>query len=704
MKLEDYKEILDDDFKASADANGTSPSQEFINFAVNIFNDAEEVMDMNQCYFEMTNTNNRRKMMIDGYAYDEADRSYTFFIAKYDNSSTINTIIKTEIDSYIKYMEAFIQGALSGFIQANSDVSSEGNQIADTLDRRFKNQNVSKFKFYIITNCILSDRVINIKEFSIYDMKVDVQVWDLQKFFNCDNNYRQKEPIFIDVCKHNDGKGLPAIEAFNDEDADYIAYLAVIPGTLLAEIYDEYGSRLLEGNVRSFLSASGKVNKGIKETILKSPKYFFTYNNGIATTASEITTNLTKNGLEITSIKDLQIINGGQTTASLLNTKINYKNETHLEEIFVPMKLTVIKPGAEDSSKLIENISRCANSQNKVSDADFFSNNPFHIQFEKLCRENPAPYVNGNQYSTYWFYERARGSYKQEQMKLTRAERKKFELLHPRSQLISKTDLAKYLNSYYQLPQSVSKGSQKNMKEFAVIITKLEDLSKDNINVYFFKTAISLAIMFKTLEKEISKSYWFPQGSGYRANIVTYTIAKLFYCLSKQAPNSSLNFNLIWEKQRLYPELLKVLLDLAEKTYKFINRSDRVLMNISEWCKKDECWKKYQNEEYKLPEYFLLTLSSKIDEKNEKTNAYKDQKLTSQVNDEIFVVNLGSEYWNRLMQKAKSMRLCTLIDESDLNIAIKMDKTSKIPNPSQCKRLLKFRKKCSDEGIDVDNI
>ena len=228
---------------------------------------------------------------------------------------------------------------------------------------------------------------------------------------------------------------------------------------MLASIYDEFGSRLLEGNVRSFLSASGKVNKGIKETILKTPKYFFTYNNGIATTASEIKTEMTENGLEIVAIKDLQIINGGQTTASLLNTKINYEKDTHLEDIFVAMKLTVIT--SDDSAKMIENISRCANSQNKVSDADFFSNSPFHVRFEQLCKQYPAPAINGNQYQTHWFYERARGSYKQEQMKLTKAQRDKFALLNPKNQVITKTDLAKFMNSYYQLPQEVSKGAQR---------------------------------------------------------------------------------------------------------------------------------------------------------------------------------------------------------------------------------------------------
>lgn len=701
MNVTEYKQLLIDDFVASAETYGTSASQEFINFAIDMFNDTEEVFDMVPCYFSGTGASNR-KILIDGYAYEESDKSYTFFISKFDNEEELQTITQTEIDTYVKNMAAFVENSLSRYIQKNTDVSCEGNQVADVLWRRYNNGLVSKFKFYIITNSILSNKVKTIKDKDLLDKTVEINVWDIQRFYNTDSNNRQKEPIYIDICKYCDGKGLPAIKAFDGGEDEYTAYLAVIPGTLLATIYDEFGSRLLEGNVRSFLSASGKVNKGIKETILKTPKYFFTYNNGIATTASNIETRMTDDGLEITSIKDLQIINGGQTTASLLNTKINYKNETHLEEIYVAMKLTVIK--AADSSKMVENISRCANSQNKVSDADFFSNSAFHVRFEQLCKQNAAPAVNGNQFQTHWFYERARGSYKQEQMKLTKAQRDKFGLLYPKTQLITKTDLAKFMNSYYQLPHQVSKGAQKNMKSFAERVMKIEESSIDNINEYFFKQAISLAIIFKTLESDVSKSSWFPEGSGYRANIVTYTIAKLFYCIEKQCQKSQLDFNLIWNKQKVYPELKKVLNELAKDTFDFINRPDRMLMNISEWCKKEECWKKYQEISYILPSYFVDTLLSAGEAKDIAKAARKDQKISSEVDMECKVASLGGAYWERLMIKAKEFGICNVIEEGDLRIAIRMEKTGRPPNTVQAKRLLQFRDKCSKEGIDVDNI
>lgn len=698
MDLIEYKSMLLDEFSLSTDVNLTSMSTEFINYAISLFNDTEEVFDLQVCYLEMRDLFNR-KVLIDGYAYEEADKSFTVFVSRFNSSDEISTILKAEIDALFKNMQNFIEAALSRYIQKNTESSSEGNQVAERLYRLYSTNEISKFKLYILTNDIRTEKTNKIIYPDINGKKTEAHVWDLKRFYDSDLSNRAKEPIYIDFLNKFSGKGLPAIKAFDGGEHEYTAYLAVIPGETLAAIYDEFGSRLLEGNVRSFLSATGKVNKGIKETILKKPKYFFTYNNGIATTASSIDTVRTQDGLEIVGIRDLQIINGGQTTASLLNAKINYKNEAKLDDIFVPMKLTVIK--SSDFSQMVETISKTANSQNKVSEADFFSNSSFHIRFEQLARENLAPAINGNQYQTTWFYERARGAYKQEQMKLTKNGREKFMMRNPKNQLITKTDLAKYMNSYYQLPHMVSRGAQKNMKAFAEKIEKII-IDDTGINEYFFKTAIANAIMFKELENDIMKSSWFPKGSGYRANIITYTIAKMYYLIEKQYPNLGIDFDAIWLKQRLYPEMKKILTNLAEITFKYITNEKRQLMNVTEWCKKEECWNIYQNEMYILPDYFKNTLIDK-NEINEKRNrAKKQQKLNISINEEIQVVNMGANYWLKLMNKAKSFQLCNIVEEADLRVAVNMEKTGKTPNSVQAKRLLQFREKCSKEGIDVD--
>ena len=256
----------------------------------------------------------------------------------------------------------------------------------------------------------------------------------------------------------------------------YTSYLAVINGKLLADMYIKYGSRLLEGNVRSFLSVRGKINKGIRNTIRDHPELFFAYNNGIVVTATDIEVKNTSTGLKIKKFTNLQVINGGQTTASIANAVLQDNAEDKVNCINVPMKLTVVN--AQRANEMIPNIARYANSQNKVDESDFFSNSPFHVRIEELSRKVYAPPANGIPYETIWFYERAKGQYTQEQMKLTKSEKRNYIKLRPKKQVIKKIDLAKYLMSYNQLPHIVSKGNQYNMRVFADKIEKI--WKKDN--------------------------------------------------------------------------------------------------------------------------------------------------------------------------------------------------------------------------------
>lgn len=175
----------------------------------------------------------------------------------------------------------------------------------------------------------------------------------------------------------------------------------------------------MEANVRSFLKFNGGVNKGIRGTILNEKSRFFTYNNGISTTAKSIELeNNPVHGLMITSFTDLQIINGGQTTATLAAT--NIKNGADLSGIFVQMKLTVLK---NDDPELIRNIATYANSQNKVKTADLNSSHPFYVRMEDFSRKLYAPLESGQLVQQLWFFERARGQYEQPMMQMTKKQR-----------------------------------------------------------------------------------------------------------------------------------------------------------------------------------------------------------------------------------------------------------------------------------------
>lgn len=314
----------------------------------------------------------------------------------------------------------------------------------------------------------MSNRISEIDAREFNNIPVECQIWDIDRIFRVCFSDLGRQDIEIDFKTYTGGKGIPCIEASSANTDDYKSYLCIIPGTALADIYDYYGSQLLEGNVRSFLSTKVAVNKKIRETILRIPQNFFAYNNGVSATAMDLLIESTNEGKFITYARDFQIINGGQTTASLSNAR--YKDGADLSQIYVQMKLTEVDSNADKASDLIRNISRSSNSQNKVSDADFFATHPFHIRMEQISRRIFAPASGGAQYETKWFYERARGQYIQAQMHMTKAQKDKFAAQHPKKQVITKTDLAKVRNSWSGIPHIVSKGAQTNFMKFAEII------------------------------------------------------------------------------------------------------------------------------------------------------------------------------------------------------------------------------------------
>ena len=246
-------------------------------------------------------------------------------------------------------------------------------------------------------------------------------------------------------------------------------------------------------------------------------------------------------GKFIVFAKDFQIINGGQTTASLSNAR--YKDRARLSGIFVQMKLTLVDADSEKSSELVRNISRSSNSQNKVSDADFFSTHPFHIRMEQISRRIFAPSTGGAQFETKWFYERAKGQWLQAQMQMTKSQKEKFVAQHPKKQVITKTDLAKVRNSWAGLPQTVSKGAQTNFLKYAEIIDENWNKNDSVYNEQYYKESVALMILFKHTEWLISHQPWFEQG--YRANIVTYSIALLHKIIQHQFKGYDLDLQLI---------------------------------------------------------------------------------------------------------------------------------------------------------------
>lgn len=329
--------------------------------------------------------------------------------------------------------------------------------------------------------------------------------------------------------------GLPCIQ-LPQENGVYRSYLAIVPASVLFELYNKYGQRMLEANVRSFLKAGGKVNKGIIATVSESPHMFFAYNNGITSTAETIAVTHDKDGMRLVRCKNLQIVNGGQTTASIYHAKRSGKS---LDGVFVPMKISEVLDPTQ-AEHIVEAISKFANSQNKVNFSDLGSNRSFHVELHRLSHElDPkGPFAEGIGPSR-WFYERMRGQYDIEVGRnKTPAQKKKFKDTYPPHQCLTKTDVAKYTMIWERLPHVVGTGSEKNYLAFQKRFLDEEKLiPKDE----WFQELIGKAIIIEACDKLVRDT----KIPGYKANIVAYAVALL-----SEQHRDAIPLRKIWNEQQ----------------------------------------------------------------------------------------------------------------------------------------------------------
>lgn len=692
MTLEEYHESLIQTVTADGMLSGIGPHACFIEEVASLMIDAEILPEeITEVYYEGYGKRNR-KVRINGYYEDVADGSMSLFWVDYDEE--LRRFTKTEAMQGFHQLQYFIEEALYSDLYAEVEPSTPVSDLIDRLRVLMSKGEITKYKFYILTNAKKSNNIKSFDEMNINGVPIECILWDLERIYNLVVT-NIKEPIEIDF-KDYTFEGIPSLEASAAFTDDYKSYLCIIPGDVLADIYDTYGSRLLEGNVRSFLSAKRAVNKKIRSTILNEPTRFFAYNNGIAATAMDLTFESRNSGLYLIEAKDFQIINGGQTTASLSNTR--FKDKADLEDIYVQMKITQIGKMSRDAAdELVHQISRYSNSQNKVSEADFFATSPFHIEMERFSRRIWAPAQNGSQIETKWFYERARGQYDQEQMRMTKAKQKQFQQKNPKNQRIQKTDLAKYRFSWEEHPNIVSRGAQTNFTEFAKVITDKWESNKDQFNELYFKESIALAILFKTLESIVSHASWY--GNSYRANVVTYTIALFHYLLKKQFKSKDFDLMQIWNKQSISIKLQPILDRIAHAVYEYITDEGRPITNVTQWCKQEACWNGMKkNINIDLPSNIMCDfIQDKEDIRSNRKTASEVQKIDSDLEVQKRVINLGIK-WDQIATDAKHYSVILNDKEARaLKMALKIQ-YGKIPQPFQCQMLLKILDRLKEEG------
>lgn len=670
MDLEIFLNDIRQDIIARADSQGDFSETAFMELVAEFLIDTGSVTDFIPCSYK----HKQRGVKVDGYAFVPEEATLDLFVCEFQGENRIEKINMTELIQAYRRVENFFDRSLTSQFSDELEVSHPASGLARQIfDEAEK---IERVRFFMITNKLLSEKITEISSRKEAGREWSYRVWDLDRLSKVMTTGTPEE-ILVDF-EEMFGTSLRCLPACL-ENAELQSYLAVIPGDWLAKIYDRYAGRLLEQNVRTFLQLRGKVNKGIRNTILKEPENFFPYNNGISATAEEAVLKALDGVVLIKSLRNMQIVNGGQTTATIFNSMKRDKGAP-VETLRVQMKLTVVGP--ERVTELVPKISRFANSQNKVNDADFFSNHPFHVRLEGFSRKLWAPAVGGSQIQTHWFYERASGQYANEQAYLTPAKKREFILKNPRTQVVKKTELAKYENTFRQLPRDVSLGAQKNFAKFAEYVGERWQKADSEFSELWFQQAISRALIFRTTEKLVINAAWYSQG--YRANTVTYGISYLLFNAS--SAGLAIDLTRIWQRQDISDAFKEQLLLICEKIQDRIIAASAAngVSNVTEWCKRPGCWDDIKKLNVPLTEAFCSELINMDDSKEEVQDGKRSQRLTSGVEAQVRVNQLGPEYWQNVIKWSNTERRISPSDSKILSLAA----SAKVPNARQSFRLL----------------
>jgi len=682
-----FRNALLDEVSLNSEANNELKYTSFVNVFTEYLSDAGFISDFTYAHYRRPYKAGRRNARVDGYSENIFEETLSLVIADFYNEAVPVTLTMTDAMQTFRECMAFIDESIKGNLRTEIDKSDPAYYLSMLIYQGKTKGRIRKVKIFLISDKIRSATLKNIESDTINDIAIEFTVWTVDRLYeNIRDEGETRDILFSDY-------GGGPVKCLYIDSGLFPGYMCAMPGNLLANLYEKLDTELLEGNIRSFLSTKVAVNSGIRKTIVNEPQKFFIYNNGISATASGVHT-LEKDGQTfLTGIVDFQIVNGGQTTASLYNSR--YKDKSDLSTIFVPMKLTVVEK--EKSKEVIPLIAEYANTQNRVNSADFFSNHEFCIKMERYSRTCRVDPQNGAQYDTFWFFERAKGQYTQAQIGKTPAQVREFKLRYPKNQLFTKTDLAKFRNSWACMPDTVSKGAQTNFQRFADDIKKAYDEKPDEFNEKYYKETVALGMLFHAVESLVSAQEWYQQG--YRAQIVTYSIALFSKLFSTQYPDYAIDFQKIWKRQTIPKQIIAEFIPITKLVNDSINDPNRGTVNVTQWCKRAECWKRMQDTcKYSINTSVLDCCISRAEEISERASARSDSKKDTGIMVETMVVNYGADNWKRLHSFALDRKMVVSSDTIKA-LAIAEQLPRKIPNSYQAKLLNALLEAALNEGF-----
>lgn len=538
-----------------------------------------------------------KKIAVNAFSFDDENSVLDLYVVNYNfeqNEDDLLDISMSSISEIANKAKRFITN--HKLLIETLDRSLQSFDLAKLIGEEW--DNISEVNIFVITNQYYSsNKPVEVKIPGIET--VNVQVWDLNRVQQLILAEQGIETDYIDFEKDfNETFEMILVPDPRSEIKDFDCYVGYISAELLAKAYDEWGQKLVERNVRSFLQARGGTNKGIRDT-LKDPiqrNMFVVYNNGISTVARAADIEKIENGANTYKIKGLsgwQIVNGGQTTASIHNA---YKEGIELKDVYVQAKLTILQKNEFTThdqhlleDEIVSRISQYANTQNKINKSDLLANTRFMSDLEKFSRNIWIPVTDGRRPESKWYFERARGQYMVDISRRKRGkEQTAFKKQYPKDYVLTKVDIAKHFISWEGYPQVSSKGGEGAFKKFMDLnksFWKSDDGNQTKITLSIYQKLIARSIVFLRVQEIVGNM----EIKGYKANVNYYTTAML-----NELYGTKIDLLTVWESQNLSDKWDDVIRTIADRTLLFLRQSagDK---NVTQWAKQEGCWSEYKN-------------------------------------------------------------------------------------------------------------
>lgn len=674
---------------AALAGDGSFEVEAFADVFARRLEDAEVVSDLTVEALRATGPRGKRLELL-GFAEDSLEQSLVIFAGRYFGDDS--TLTASQARDVIGRATGFIEASVSGWLKANLEMSSREWEYADYFSRLIGDGRLVKLRVILVTDGLMSDRLRSIDPGVVAGLRATYEIWDQRRVIEAALPEQGSEDIYVDFTEWIPG-GLPCLLA-SGAVGGAETYLAVIPARVLADVFERYGSLLLESNVRSFLSARGYVNRGIQATLAQEPGLFLAYNNGLTTTAKEVELGESDGQATLLRLRKWQIVNGGQTTASLAHFLRNNKARS-VEGVSIQMKLVTVNDA--DSSAVMQAVARYANSQNRVSAADLFSTHEFHVRLEQVSRRVKAPVQSGKQYRTAWFYERARGQWENDRASRgSSTNQARFDLEFPKSQRLTKTDWAKYDFCWGQRPDLVSRGAQSVFVEFASKVDELWVKNDGDFGDSYFRKGVGKGLLYAAVRNGVLKQEWYRAQPGYLANIVAYAIARFARQVGIQFGGADLDFELIWRRQRIGDTTLAELLKIAHLAQLHLTDAARPQSNVTQWAKQRACWDQFAELSIGLDPGLEYDLISASEVKAEANAGRQEREIDSGLEAVVRVMGVPRGVWVQLLASRGPVRMSPT--ERDLVQGFGV-RVGRVPTDRQASVLIRLLVRASEVGV-----